>query len=95
MSEEEKGGELTAEERAEIISSEKEGIELLIPLDDYLSSGIHIGTHMCTSYMRRFVYKVRPEGLYVLDIRKVDERLRIAAKFISRFTSSSILAVSS
>ncbi|MEM4046577.1 MAG: 30S ribosomal protein S2, partial [Metallosphaera sp.] len=43
----------------------------------------------------RFIYRVRPEGLYVLDVRKIDERLRIAAKFLSRFQPQSILAVAS
>ena len=33
--------------------------------------------------MRRFVYKVRFDGLYVLDIRETDRRIRIAAKFLS------------
>ncbi len=68
--------------------------ELLIPLDQYLAAGVHIGTHICTKYMEQFVYKVRPDGLYILDIRKVDERLRIAAKFISRYEPESIIAVS-
>ncbi len=68
--------------------------ELLIPLDQYLAAGVHIGTHICTKYMEQFVYKVRPDGLYILDIRKVDERLRIAAKFIARYEPESIIAVS-
>jgi small subunit ribosomal protein S2 len=45
--------------------------------------------------MERFVYRVRPEGLYVLDVRKIDERLRIAAKFIARYSPEGILAVAS
>ncbi|MCY0859063.1 MAG: 30S ribosomal protein S2 [Sulfolobaceae archaeon] len=99
MSEEEKqekGSELTEQEKQELQKSEKGTIiELLVPLETYLSSGVHIGTHTCTKYMERFVYRVRPEGLYVLDIRKIDERLRIAAKFLSRFPPESIVAVAS
>lgn len=68
--------------------------ELLISLDQYLAAGVHIGTHICTKYMERFVYKVRPDGLYILDIRKVDERIRIAAKFIARYEPESVVAVS-
>lgn len=68
--------------------------ELLIPLDQYLAAGVHIGTHICTKYMEQFVYKVRPDGLYILDIRKVDERLKVAAKFIARYEPESIIAVS-
>ncbi|RLG88717.1 MAG: 30S ribosomal protein S2, partial [Thermoprotei archaeon] len=50
-------------------------VELLVPLDVYLSAGVHIGTHICTKHMEKFVFRVRPDGLYILDIRKVDERL--------------------
>lgn len=69
-------------------------IELLIPLEQYLAAGVHIGTHICNKYMEKFVYRVRPDGLYVLDIRKVDERIRIAARFIARYEPEKILAVS-
>ncbi len=69
-------------------------VELLIPLDRYLVAGVHIGTHICTKYMEEFVYRVRPDGLYILDVSKIDERLRIAAKFIARFEPSKIVAVS-
>ncbi|MDT7875482.1 MAG: 30S ribosomal protein S2 [Sulfolobaceae archaeon] len=96
MSDQEKEGQLSEEEKAELQKSEKGTlIELLVPLETYLSAGVHIGTHTCTSYMERFVYRVRPEGLYVLDVRKIDERLRIAAKFIARYSPEGILAVAS
>jgi len=44
--------------------------------------------------MRKFVYRVRPDGLYILDIRKVDERIRIAAKFLAQFLPEKVVAVS-
>jgi len=75
-------------------SQEKITIELLVPLETYLSAGIHIGTHMCTKHMERFVYRVRPDGLYILDVKKIDERLRIAAKFLARYEPQAIAAVS-
>ena len=79
-----------ARQRVEIGGKE---VELLVPLEKYLSAGVHIGTHICTAFMRRFVYRVRPDGLYILDVRKTDERLRVAAKFLSRFDPSKIVAV--
>ena len=48
--------------------------ELLVPLDTYLASGIHIGTQQKTKDMEKFIYRVRSDGLYVLDVRKTDER---------------------
>jgi small subunit ribosomal protein S2 len=68
--------------------------ELLIPEDTYLTSGVHIGTQQKSASMRRFVYKIRYDGLYVLDIKETDRRIRIAAKFLSRFPPEKILAVS-
>jgi len=69
-------------------------LNLLVPLEVYLQAGVHIGTHSCTKHMERFVFKVRPDGLYILDVRKTDERLRIAGKFLARFEPDKILAVS-
>ncbi|MDH5811960.1 MAG: 30S ribosomal protein S2 [Candidatus Methanomethylicaceae archaeon] len=74
--------------------SSLETADLLIPLEVYLAAGIHIGTHVKTNDMRPFIYRVRPDGLYVLDVRKTDERLRIASKFISRFKGEKVYAVS-
>ncbi len=87
----------SSEERKEFektLISEKGAIELLAPLDVYLAAGVHIGTHICTKHMERFVYKLRPDGLYILNVRLIDERIRVAAKFISRFNPESVLAVS-
>lgn len=67
--------------------------ELLLPQDTLLSAGIHIGTRMKTKDMAPFIYRVRPDGLFVLDVKKTDERIRIVAKFLARFESSKIVAV--
>jgi len=69
--------------------------ELLLPRDALLSAGIHIGTRIKTRNMEPFIYRVRPDGLFVLDIKKTDERIRIAAKFLSRFEPSKIAVVAS
>ena len=68
--------------------------ELLIPEDTYLTSGVHIGTQQKSASMRRFVYKVRFDGLHVLDIRETDRRIRLASKFLARYPPEKILAVS-
>lgn len=51
----------------------------------YLSCGIHIGTKLLTGDARRFVYRQTNYGLYVIDLTKTDERLNIAAKFLSKY----------
>ena len=42
--------------------------------------------------MEPFIYRVRGDGLFVLDIKKIDERIRVAAKFLSRFDPPRIAA---
>ena len=74
--------------------SEMENIDLLIAEDTYLTSGVHIGTQQKSADMKDFIYKVRQDGLYVLDVKKTDERLRAAAKFIARFDPKRVLVVS-
>lgn len=64
--------------------------ELLLPRDTILSAGIHIGTRMKTRDMEPFIYRVRSDGLFVLDVKKTDDRIRAAAKFLARFEPSKI-----
>jgi small subunit ribosomal protein S2 len=66
--------------------------ELLMPRDTLLSAGIHIGTRMKTGDTEQFIYRVRPDGLFVLDVKKTDERIRVAAKFLARFEPVKIAA---
>jgi len=70
------------------------GTSLLIPEDVYLTSGVHIGTQQKSADMKEFIFKVRNDGLYVLDVKKTDERIRIASKFLSKFDPQRILIVS-
>jgi small subunit ribosomal protein S2 len=61
--------------------------EPLILKKDYLSAGIHIGMKSRNKDMERFIYKVREDGLAVLNLRMLDERIRIASKFLSKIDS--------
>ncbi|MEM3050199.1 MAG: 30S ribosomal protein S2 [Thermoplasmata archaeon] len=82
------------DEAADTQSQSQEGTQLLIPEDVYLTSGVHIGTQQKSADMKEFIFKVRSDGLYVLDVKKTDERIRIASKFIARFEPSRVLVVS-
>ncbi len=68
--------------------------ELLIPLDRYLAAGLHIGTQQKTKDMERYIYRVRADGLYVLDVRKTNDRILSAAKFLAKYDPDDILVVS-
>ena len=68
--------------------------EMLVPVDLYRKAGVVFGTQICTKYMRQFTYKILPDGFYLLDVSKIDDRLRIAAKFLSTFDPEKIAVVS-
>jgi len=77
-----------------VIEADMEGGEWLTEMDQYLSSGVHIGTKQKTGAMASFIYRVRPDGLYVLDVRKADERIRAAGKLLAKFEPSRTVVVS-
>jgi len=68
--------------------------QFLVAQDVYLKSGIHIGTKFRTKYMEQFIYKTRPDGLSVLNLQKIDERIKVASSFLAQFAPEDILIVS-
>jgi small subunit ribosomal protein S2 len=67
---------------------------LLVPNDVYLKAGIHIGTKFKTKYMGQFIYKTRPDGLSVLNVQKINERIKLMASLLAQFTPKDVLVVS-
>jgi small subunit ribosomal protein S2 len=68
---------------------------LLLPQEILLSAGVHIGTRIKTKDMEPFIYKVRPDGLFVLDMDQMNERIKMVAKFLSRMDLSKVVVASS
>ena len=68
--------------------------EMLVPEETYMTSGVHIGTRQKTSDIKDFIYKVRNDGLYIIDVKKTDEGIRNAAKFLAKYDPSKVMAVS-
>lgn len=63
----------------------------LVPLAKYMKVGVHIGTKFKTKYMDPFIYKIRPDGLAVLNIQKIDQRLSLVAKFLAQYSPEDII----
>jgi small subunit ribosomal protein S2 len=72
-----------------------EEADLLIPVEEYLGAGVHIGTQQKTADMERFIHRVRTDGLYVLDVAQTDGRIRTAANFLSGYDPEQVLVASS
>ena len=78
-----------------VMPGEESEADLLIPVDDYLGAGVHIGTQQKTKDMDRFIHRVRTDGLYVLDVSMTDTRIRTAADFLANYDPEQILVASS
>lgn len=66
----------------------------LVETEKYLNTGSHIGTKFKSGDMRKYIYKMRKDGLNVLDVSVIDDRLAAAAKMLSKFSGSRIAVVS-
>jgi small subunit ribosomal protein S2 len=67
---------------------------MMVSEETYMTSGVHIGTRQKTADIKEFIYKVRNDGLYIIDVKKTDERIKAAAKFLAKYNPSQILVVS-
>jgi small subunit ribosomal protein S2 len=91
--EEQSQGEDTPQLDEDVMSDEE--ADLLIPVEDYLGAGVHIGTQQKTKDMERFIHRVRTDGLYVLDVSTTDSRIRTAASFLANYDPEQMLVASS
>ena len=78
-------------ENAKSKTSKSDG--MLVPVEQYLSAGIHIGTIFRTGFMRRFIFKTRSDRLNLIDIQKIDNTIRMAARFLAHYEPGDILVV--
>jgi len=80
------------------MAEEKQAAETQPPMmvseEIYMTSGVHIGTRQKTADIKEFIYKVRNDGLYIIDVKKTDERIKAAAKFLAKYDPSKVLVVS-
>ncbi len=82
--------EATAEPQQQI----PDDVETLVPEDEYFSCGIHIGTQHKNADMEPFIYRVRNDGLFVIDVQITDARLRAAVELLSHYEPEEVLFVS-
>tara|TARA_B100001750_G_scaffold248547_1_gene280943 strand:- start:7073 stop:7666 length:594 start_codon:yes stop_codon:yes gene_type:complete len=68
----------------------------LVPLDVYEQHAVHIGTNQKSADMKQFLDTIRQDGggLHLIDVHQTDARIRMVAKFLSRYESERILVVS-
>lgn len=65
--------------------------DMLIPLEEYVKSGIYIGTRVVTPNMRPFVYRRRADGLAIFNTDLIDKMIREGTEYLSKFNPSGII----
>ena len=73
-----------------------ESLALLVPHDVYEQHAVHIGTNQKSADMKKFLDTMREDssGLHLIDVHHTDSRIRVAAKFLSRYDPERVLIVS-
>lgn len=60
----------------------------LVPVDDYLTAGVHIGTKYKNGFTNKFIHRSRADGLKILNTEDVDARLKVLINFLSKYEPS-------
>jgi len=63
-----------------------------MPYEEYLSAGMHIGTKQQTKQMKKFIYKTREDGLAILDLQTIENKIKLAGKFLSKFNKIMVVS---
>lgn len=80
------------EELKEQVKAKKKA-DMLIPLEEYVKSGIYLGTKVVTPAMKPFVYRRRADGLAIFNTDLIDEKLKEAVEFLSKFSPEDVILV--
>lgn len=67
---------------------------LLTDEDTFLTCGVHIGTKQKSGDMEEYIYKVREDGLRIINIKKTSEQISEAANFLKDFKPEEVMVVS-
>lgn len=65
----------------------------LVPVEDYLTAGVHIGTKFKNGFSSKFVHKARADGLKIIDTEAIDSRLKVLINLLSRYEPSDIVVM--
>lgn len=81
-----------AEELKKQVKGEKK-TDMLVSLEDYIRSGIYIGTKVVTPDMKKYVHRRRADGLAIFNTDLIDSQLKEGIKFLSEFKPQDIILV--
>lgn len=71
----------------------KKKADMIIPLEEYVKSGIYLGTKVVTPAMRPFVYRRRADGLAIFNTDLIDEKLKESIEYLSKFNPEDVILI--
>src|SRR4030042_996788 len=71
----------------------KKRTDMLVPLEEYVKTGIYLGTRVVTPSMKPFVYRRRADGLAIFNTDIIDEKLVEGIEYMLKFTREDIILV--
>ena len=86
------GARSSSEELKEQVKAKKK-IDMLVPLEEYVKSGIYLGTRVVTPNMKPFVYRRRADGLAIFNTDLIDEKLKEGIAYLCKFEAKDIILV--
>jgi small subunit ribosomal protein S2 len=85
-------GEVSTEELKEKVKVKKR-TDMLVPLEEYVKSGIYLGTRVVTPSMKPFVYRRRADGLAIFNTDIIDEKMKEGIEYLSGFAPEEVILV--
>ncbi|MEA3414485.1 MAG: hypothetical protein U9Q99_03115 [Nanoarchaeota archaeon] len=71
----------------------KKRSNMLVDLEDYVKTGIYLGTRVVTPDMKKYVYRRRADGLAIFNTDLIDEKLKEGIEYLSKFKPKDIILV--
>ena len=69
----------------------KKRADMLVPLEEYVKDAIYLGTRVVTPDMKPFIYRRRADGLAIFNTDLIDEKLKEAIEFMSKYSPEEIV----
>ncbi len=67
-----------------------ENSSTLVPVEDYLTAGVHIGTKYKNGFSSKYVHRSRADGLKIIDTEMIDAKLKVLINLLSNYEPSEI-----
>lgn len=89
----EKTETLDTEALKEEVKASKKKADMLIDLEEYVKTGIYLGTRVVTPDMKKYVYRRRADGLAIFNTDLIDEMLKEGIEYLSKFEPEEVILV--